>query len=160
MATLKFAVISLVLTVSVFVQAADMDRICDVKPGTCDYYRCGERTHQCGSDGYYQKFGHPYCTKFLTKTIKEVSPQGQKWMKAVGLCLQKKLAYYTKDTDPCWFIEEIAIRTHAECYVEAGGCELDVRDLVPVVNTFWTEFADSRMIWQGIDYVLSCAQRY
>lgn len=146
------------LTVS-SVHAAYMEEICQVKNNSCDYYQCAEKVHKCQGDGYYQKFGHPYCKKFLNETSKEVSPEAKKWLVKVGACLQKKLAYYTKDTDPCWFIEEMAIRTHAECYVESGGCDLDVRDLVPVVNTFWREFSDSRIFWQGIDYVTACAKR-
>lgn len=141
-------------------QSRTLDGLCSAKVGSCDYYQCAEKYHRCGREGYYQKFGHPYCSMFLSQTIGEVSPQGREWILRVGRCLQQKLAFYSKESDPCWFIEQLAISTHAECYVEAGGCELDVSDLVPVVQTFWREFADSRVFWQGIDYVAACAQRY
>lgn len=137
-----------------------MEDVCTVKTGSCDYYQCAERVHKCERDGYYKKFAQPYCNTFLTQTIREVSPRGKKWLRDVAACLQKKLAYYTKDTDPCWFVEEMAIKTHAECYVEASGCELDVSDLTPVVATFAKEFGDSRIFWQGIDFVVDCAKRY
>jgi hypothetical protein len=139
---------------------AYMENVCQVTPGTCDYYQCAEKIHRCDKEGYYNRFATPYCTKFLNQTMQKVSPQGKIWLQGVALCLQKKLAAYTKDSDPCWMVEEVAIRSHAECYVEAGGCELDVRDLMPVVNTFWKEFSNSRIVWQGIDYVIACAKRY
>ena len=140
--------------------AAYMEDVCLVTAGTCDYYQCAEKVHRCDRSGYYNRFATPYCSNFLKNTVEKVGPQGKTWLKDVAMCLQKKLAAYTKDSDPCWMVEEVAIRSHAECYVEAGGCELDISDLMPVVSTFWREFSDMRIFWQGIDYVVSCAKKY
>jgi len=155
-----YLVLLFILSSFVKTEAAYMENICQVTAGTCDYYQCAEKVHRCDKNGYYNRFATPYCTNFLTNTINKVGPKGKQWLKDVALCLQNKLAAYTKDTDPCWMVEEVAIQSHADCYVEAGGCELDVRELMPVVATFWREFKDQRIFWQGIDYIRSCAKKF
>ncbi|MBK7892184.1 MAG: hypothetical protein IPJ84_15475 [Bdellovibrionales bacterium] len=130
----------------------------DCKPerGTCDFYLCQEAKQQCGPTGYYQRFGHPYCSAFLEEVRPKLSPRGQEWLKDVAYCLQEDLDHLSRNSDPCWFSEDLAIATHSDCYVKTGACELDVIDLAIVVRTFASELTNSRIIGQSVDFLRKC----
>lgn len=150
-----FFLCSAVLTSTV--RAAD-GHAPDCKPerGSCDFYLCQEEKQQCGSSGYYQRFGHPYCSAFLNDVHPKLSARGQEWLKDVAYCLQEDLAHLSVNSDPCWFSEDLAIATHADCYVKTGACELDVLDLAIVVRTFAGELTNSRIIGQSVDFLQKC----
>lgn len=157
---MNLALVILFLSTSVLTSTAQSAEAhspdCKPERGSCEFYLCQEAKQQCGPTGYYQRFGHPYCSAFLEEVRPKLSHRGQEWLKDVAYCLQEDLDHLSRNSDPCWFSEDIAIATHADCYVKTGACELDVIDLAIVVRTFASELTNSRIIGQSVDFLRKC----
>lgn len=107
------------------------------EPKTCTFYpTCLESHYHCGASGYPLAYGYKICERFLAHKS-ELTPEGQKWMFAVMLCLQQKLVPLVNgsmENISCEELKHYAYSTHPECYVETGFCGLGVRDWMAVVR--------------------------
>ena len=103
--------------------------------GLCEYYRCRERSAQCGSDEYLEGFVGRYCDRFATVTEPKVSPRAAQWLHDVRQCLVTELEWNTDDSTSCEDIERVGIDSHATCYVDNGFCELGIGDWFAIVHT-------------------------
>jgi len=101
----------------------------------CEYYRCRERTAQCGPDGYLLGYVGKYCDRFSTVTETRLSDAGAQWMRGVRRCLVDVLDSQTGADDSCETIEQVGIDSHAECYVGAGFCQLSLTDWFAIIHT-------------------------
>ena len=103
--------------------------------GLCEYYRCRERSAQCGSDAYLEGFVGRYCDRFATVTEPRVSPRAARWLQDVRQCLVSELEWNTDEQTSCEEIEQVGIDSHAYCYVENGFCDLGIGDWFAIVHT-------------------------
>ena len=102
--------------------------------GACEYYRCREATAHCGPEGYLMNYAYRYCQRFRLVAESQMSPAGQAWFRRVRRCLITTLDAVEQGND-CSSIEEIGFRSHPECYIQTGFCELPTSDWVKVFNT-------------------------
>lgn len=89
---------------------------------SCEFYACKEQELACGTKGYWQDFGHPYCEKFL-RDESRFSQQSQIWLQDVRLCLQERVQVLSEGTS-CRNLHKEAMHSHVSCYVDTGFCEL------------------------------------
>jgi hypothetical protein len=97
----------------------------------CSYYLCRELSHPCGVDGYFVRFGYPYCMRFRMVTESRVSAEGKAWLIRVRRCLIEALEPTLAWSD-CDAIEEEAYATHMTCYAQTGFCDLATSDWLKV----------------------------
>ena len=103
--------------------------------GACEYYRCREKTAQCGDDAYLKGFVGKYCDRFATVTEPRVSDRAAQWLSDVRQCLVTELDRYTDEASSCEEIRQVGIDSHASCYVENGFCDLNIADWFAIVHT-------------------------
>jgi hypothetical protein len=89
-----------------------------------------------------------------------VGPEGQAWLTRVGQCLQEKLSKRLYDgTESRSKVIEIAIASHAECYLETGACDVPVSDLSVIASTFMNELANPKIAAESIKFLYGCANK-
>lgn len=116
---------------------------CQASSTSCEAYSCLEEKVSCGEKGYFLKFGLKNCENFLEKE-EEMSPSAQAWMPRVRLCLQAELFQITDQVQadaPIWSsaktckkIKKEAFKSHVDCYVETGFCELSWSDRLKIAR--------------------------
>ena len=96
-----------------------------VQPGCSFYTNCLEPTYNCGPEGYPIGYGYKYCTSFY-EHYEQFSPDGQKWIDGTCLCLKKALVPLVEDPKDyvCPAVQDYAFKTHVDCYIDNGFCEL------------------------------------
>ncbi|WP_413568172.1 hypothetical protein ACLWBD_10775 [Bdellovibrio sp. HCB117] len=95
---------------------------CFPSENSCDFYQCKEQERQCGAEGYWMNFGHPYCESFL-KDQQQFYPRTQVWLKDVRLCLQERVQQVSQEAS-CNDLHKQAMHSHVSCYVDTGFCDL------------------------------------
>lgn len=98
---------------------------------SCEFYSCKHDELSCTRDNYTIEFDYKMCQKFLTLQD-SATPTLAKWMPKVRLCLQKKLELF--NFNDCSDLTSKAYKTHAQCYVKAGYCNLPFEDQNWVLN--------------------------
>ena len=97
------------------------------KQRSCDFYEnCIENTFSCGASGYPMGYGKKYCSKFL-QFYNDFPEPAQKWIDLTLVCLKRALkpvAISQKTAYTCDSIKNIAFKSHPQCYVDSGFCEL------------------------------------
>jgi len=99
---------------------------CSSPNGTasCAFYDdCLEASHQCGAEGYTQKFGLPMCEKFLDlEGDPSVSAAELAWMRYVRSCLQTAASPLVYDSElSCDDLQNAAFESHVACYTAPGS---------------------------------------
>lgn len=130
----------IILFLSFFSLFTQADTGCADYIGTCDYYRCIEKSQSCGADGYYQHFGLHYCEKYQAKAGK-YNQNGQEFLTHIRTCLQEKLEQLN-GLPACGEIKKVAIKTHEDCYRENNFCELTIVDQLRIKWMAKREFFD------------------
>jgi hypothetical protein len=85
--------------------------------GACEFYPKLAHTLECSSENYLSSFAEHYCRKF-DKNISAFSPQGQKTLSEIKLCLQMALVDQVGLT--CDNVRSIALQSHIDCYRQLG----------------------------------------
>ncbi|RPA80454.1 hypothetical protein BJ508DRAFT_195319, partial [Ascobolus immersus RN42] len=107
--------------------------------GSCSFYNtCLESKYKCGSSGYPLGYGKKYCDAFSANRSK-FSKAGQKWVDSTMECLQVFLVPHTSGST-CKKIKDTAFKSHSDCYIYNGICDLSWGDLWQVFQT--VDFAD------------------
>lgn len=136
------------------VNAAD----CSHLVGTCEYYQCLEGQEQCGSKGYYLKFGKHYCEKYQNDES-EYSEKGREFLTNIRNCLQDELereVTRANELPKCSKVEKFAVATHKYCYQQYGFCDLPRKDRRRIKLTAKKELIHFRMLLFGFWLEKSC----
>lgn len=121
---------------------------CSSMLGTCEYYQCLEHTEQCGSKGYYIKFGQHYCEKYQNKQSK-YSDQGQEFITQIRLCLEEELEREQVKNNRlphCEKVQKFAVGTHKYCYRKYDFCSLPQEDRTRIKLTAKKEVIHPQML--------------
>lgn len=138
-----------------FVSAMAED--CSQYIGTCSFYLCREKQHACGNKGYYLGFAYKYCRKAELELNKKLSSEGLNWSKQVAVCLQNSVDKIPDD-DNCTDVSQMAIKEHAECYVDTGFCELKGSDKRKVLWLVKAEARHPKILKQGLSILNECRE--
>ncbi|RPA81466.1 hypothetical protein BJ508DRAFT_112391 [Ascobolus immersus RN42] len=114
----------------------DKRGICDTPTGSCSFYTtCLENKYKCAKTefDYPTNYGLKYCKKFEDRKSK-FSAKGQTWIKNTMKCLQKKLVSHTSGST-CKKIEDAAFKSHSDCYLGNGVCDLPFGDFIDIFIT-------------------------
>ena len=126
--------------------------------GTCEYYQCVEKTEQCGSKGYYLKFGKHYCEKYKNDQAK-YSEKGQEFLIKIRSCLQQGLELEHTNTNKypkCDDALKFAVGTHKSCYTKYGFCDLPSDDKARIKRTAKKELIHFQMLLFGFWLEKAC----
>ncbi|CAF3645542.1 unnamed protein product [Rotaria socialis] len=108
--------------------------MCKPAKDNCDFYKCLESNYECGPTGYPTSFGLKYCQKYAEESS-NFTPQGQKWITLVRLCLQESLINDAVCKTNCSTIHNNAFKSHARCYISSGVCKLPSSDWNAIKKT-------------------------
>jgi hypothetical protein len=128
---------------------------CSSKIGSCEYYRCRESVQPCGKDGYFQRFGYPYCSLISKKLGAQVTPAEKAWIERAAVCLQTELNAMPVDW-ACSRTEDEAIISHTNCYIDAGFCKTSMDMRLKLFTMIYKELKDPRMISVFFKIVKAC----
>lgn len=134
---------------------------CQNPSQTCDFYRdCAEVVLSCGPDGYPIGKGLKNCRQF-EKRLSHFTFVGQAWILEVMTCLQRSLVQPLSECSmTCDRFQDAAFASHPSCYVEAGVCELPLKDWVELVLTVRTDLLTGPALKQAVTTLGKCALRY
>jgi hypothetical protein len=97
----------------------------------CAYYQCKIDSARSAADrcSYFTEFGLPYCNKFYGVAFDDhvFGPSTRECLQEV---IRDKMAGAA-----CDVVEEAAIASHVDCYVESGFCSLSPTDKLKVIET-------------------------
>lgn len=132
---------------------------------SCDYYPQIEQELRCGPQSYFQKWGDPMCRTYLqyeSNPIKSLflTAELKQWFPQVRLCLQ---AYLSSQTDlNCANLDHHANRSHIECYVQTGYCELSNLSKVQLASISAKAVALDPLLWQQSALAITkiCAAKF
>ncbi|KAE8554366.1 hypothetical protein TMatcc_006113 [Talaromyces marneffei ATCC 18224] len=107
------------------------------RPNDCSFYaQCLQTRYNCTPSEYPLGYGQKFCEKFQADASL-LSAEGQTWMEAVMLCLQRDLVPYALGGPQafanCSALSDFAFSTHPTCYVQSGLCTLPVHDWEAIV---------------------------
>jgi hypothetical protein len=150
---MKYALISILFFLP-FLSFADS---CKPSVNSCGFYLCKEQEMACGPKGYLLAFGHKFCQEFLS-TEQNYSPEAHAWLRRVRVCLMNKLQEITEqDGLTCKDIKRDGFRSHADCYVTTGFCELSPRDQGKIAWAERRSFLHREVIMDAIRVNHLCA---
>lgn len=103
----------------------------------CEYYRCAaERSElSCTFREYYISMGLKYCQRFTGYATPRLSAAGKRWMKRTRACLMNYIEDNVPEDATCSETTNLALSSHAQCYVDNGFCDLPPSDWLQVLNT-------------------------
>ncbi|MBL6992127.1 MAG: hypothetical protein ISR65_20250 [Bacteriovoracaceae bacterium] len=127
----------------------------EISATSCEYYRCRERTMQCGLDGYLENFGHKYCQIFKNDLSIDVSKKGQQWLKNNSACLQQQLEQ-VKSSTSCRKLKQKAISSHSKCYTQTGFCSLPAQDIALIIETIGHELFFPKVFKSALQTIKIC----
>jgi hypothetical protein len=141
-----------------FIKEIVQNRSCDSFIGSCDFYLCQEQKNPCGIKGYNLGFGYKYCSESKYKLIDQMKrPFAKDWVPKAFQCLQtRSFADSTKD---CSDIRKRAYKSHPDCYVEAGYCELTIWEKSNIIELIFAKIFSPKAIAQGAKIVNLCAKK-
>jgi hypothetical protein len=135
---------------------ADAEPGVDALPANaCDYYLQRESQSQCGSRGYFLRFGRHYCTKFQSETWSTLSDAGKRWLNETLICLQDEMKTVPVDT-PCFEVWGIAQKHHNTCYIQHGYCGLPALDRLKIIGTARRELLNPINLIGAAIFDISC----
>ena len=86
------------------------------------------------------------------------SQNGKSWVDKVFSCLQKKIWTYSEKNPSCEIIKSNAFKSHPDCYISAGFCELAVGEKLQIFNLIKKEILDQSAWSQGAQVLKSCKE--
>lgn len=144
------------------------NRTCESFIGTCDFYLCQELKNPCGLEGYNLSYGYKYCSRSKFKLLYEMkTTAGKDWVPKTFQCLERQnlmdsLAIQQQNDlkkDTCKSIRKLAFKSHPDCYVEAGYCELSHAEQSNIIRlVFYSALKPSGVI-QGLKLLDKCQQK-
>lgn len=113
----RYGIVFFVSILSLFAQAQSSF------PSTenCDYYLHLEEQFRCGAKSYFVE-AHGLCLQYL-KAQNQTSQEIQEFFPKVRFCLQNEI-YQMGSRVTCESLEQIAVRSHVDCYLATGFCDL------------------------------------
>jgi len=103
------------------------------------FYRCVDARVAdgagCGETGYLLGYGAKYADRFMSQTYAKLSPAGQVFLVAAGVCLQERMAEQVPTAATCTELWEFGFKSHTGCYVGAGFCDLASADVGLIAST-------------------------
>lgn len=144
------------------------NRSCESFIGTCDFYLCQELKNPCGLEGYNLDFGYKYCSRSKFRLLDEMKTQlGKDWVPKTFQCLQNRnladslIIEQQADLkkDVCKLIKKKAIKSHPDCYVEGGYCELSILEKSNIVELVLFSALNPRTAFQGLKITHQCAKK-
>jgi hypothetical protein len=130
---------------------------CTSKIGTCEFYQCRESVQPCGKDGYFQRFGFPYCSKISKDLGAQVTPEEKAWILRAATCLQTDLNGMPVSWS-CSRTEDEAIISHTRCYLDAGFCKTSMDMRIKLFSMIYTELKDPRMVDVFLKILKGCEE--
>lgn len=131
-----------------------------ILPDNCDSYYVIEDSLRCGPQSYIKKFALPYCQKYLEQNHLFSEP-GQKVLRRIRSCLQEEMmtTLLTDSELSCQNIRSIGIHSHYKCYLEAGFCNLNNRDLILVMWIAKSKVLDSEIMRTFFAVIQTCQKQ-
>lgn len=139
-----------------YIKTSGIGNDCSKYIGTCEYYLCREKNKQCGSEGYFLGFGYQYCSDSLKRLMKDVSPQGQKWLKTTATCLHQQLEE-VGNNNSCAQLKKKAISSHDKCYSEVSFCSLSIVEMTKILEMIHPALLESGVMIEGVQVLGHCA---
>ena len=112
-----------------FARAQAFASECAASVGTCDYYLCQKELLGCSQGQYFEEFGFHRC-EYFEETQSSYSAEGQEFLQSVRTCLQESLE--AKSSLTCSNARRVALKSHEDCYIQAGFCELPFGDRLKI----------------------------
>jgi hypothetical protein len=106
---------------------------------TCEFYKNKARELQCSEDNYLMRFGYRYCRAFA-RSEKDFSSEGRKALRFIRACLIQTLKDNNKVS--CASAENIALRSHYDCYIAGGYCDFSFGDKFTLFDIVGEELLD------------------
>jgi hypothetical protein len=130
------------------------------KLGSLNYYDfryrdCLSRHPGIGAPGYYKDFGEKYFTRFMNETFTSLSPDGQAFVKRVGIGLQKVIEEKLNENPVDFVLLElnnqaftrVIFQSHVQIYCGSGWGKLTeadrevIRAAVDRKDLFWDQYS-------------------
>lgn len=124
---------------------------------SCEFYLEKENIQPCGPNGYFLRFGFPYCNSFFDKVRPEMSEEGARWLDEASHCLRIKLDQMSIHSS-CKELENQAIASHSECYTSTGFCEITLKEKMKVFHHIGRELSDFRFFSQFMQTLYKCSR--
>lgn len=123
--------IILVFLVMFLVNLANASR-CDIYLQLDAQLVCSES--ETNRTPYLREYGYYYCERF-NKVADRLHPENPKtlFIRGTTLCLQEFLVsqFYTNALT-CKNLDSLAVRSHYQCYLENGFCDLSLKDQMAI----------------------------
>ena len=111
----------------------------------CESYRQKASQLGCTDDNYLISFGYHYCLSFL-EIQNDFSAQGAETFTKIRSCLVDTLEKAPGLT--CENVQDVAEKSHVDCYVQSGFCQLGRSDRWAVFRIVWRELAFNARFWE------------
>lgn len=135
--------------------ASEVQTVCSSYLESCEYYQCRDQLQMCGPQGYFLRFGYPYCSRFMTQVKPTFSEEGALWLDRVGQCLRDQLEGISVQ-ESCKETEDLAISSHVSCYLDTGFCQLSFSEKLKLLKVVYKELQDSRLLGVFLKLMTSC----
>ena len=101
------------------------------------FYRCADeilnKGDGCGEDGYLLGYAAKYAERYMWETYPQLSPAGQGFLDRNLLCLQTVFRDTVQADWACDAVAEFAFKSHADCYLSSGICEISLSDRLTIL---------------------------
>ncbi len=131
---------------------------CPSSYSSCNYYQCAEAHNPCGSQGYWIGWGYRFCQKFLNSEQK-FSLEAQEWLRSNRRCLQVRAEEISTEI-ACPQVRKAAMESHVSCYVEAGFCELSIKDKSAILWDLRSALAAPEAWIEGLRLQAACRKAF
>jgi hypothetical protein len=101
------------------------------------FYRCADgilnKGDGCGEDGYLLGYAAKYAERYMWETYPQLSLDAQGFLERNLLCLQTVFRDTVQADWACDSVAEFAFKSHADCYLNSGICDLDLSDRLAIL---------------------------
>lgn len=122
----------------------------------CDYYLHLEEQFRCGAKSYFVE-AHGLCVKYL-KAQNQTSREIQEFFPKVRYCLQNEI-YQMGSRVTCENLEQVAIKSHVDCYLATGFCDLSWASRTELTLMTLRQFLNPIWIVTAQKILKACQQR-
>jgi hypothetical protein len=107
------------------------------------FYRCADSLLNneagCGEDGYLLGYAAKYAERYMWESYPLLSPTGQGFLNRNLVCLQTVFRDTVQIDWTCDRVAEFGFKSHADCYLSSGICELSLSDKLTILMAVDTE---------------------
>lgn len=120
----------------------------------CEYYSCIAAAKHCDNNSYPTQYGRKFCLRY-GQGLDKFSREGRRWVVNVRKCLMNEMEKF-EESLTCGDLKVKAFRSHVNCYVDHGFCELSLRDKQQIMTTIWPGLLSVLAIENGLGVLNSC----